>query len=191
MRLIPLFFAACLLAFSAFSATAASSVPIGGEFSLTDQHGKNVKSSAFKGRYLLVFFGFTHCPDICPVTIATMSKTLELLGKKADQVVPIFITVDPERDTPAVMKNYLAPFDSRIIGLTGSKADIKKTADAYKIFFSKKQLTPEGHGGHGDHYTVDHSTIVYMIDPDGNYLRHFSYNIGEKELAEGISEHLK
>lgn len=194
IRILPLLALLALTGFICADAKAASSVPIGGAFSLTDQYGKTVKSTDFKNRYMLVFFGFTHCPDICPVTVSTLSKTMELLGKKADMIAPVFITVDPERDTPEVMKNYLASFDKRIVGLTGSKADIQKTADAYKIFFAKRKPEGEhggGHGEHGNHYAVDHSTIVYMMDRDGNYLRHFSYNIGEKEMSEGILEQLK
>src|SRR5690606_16968628 len=118
-------------------------------FALTDQHGKKVSSEDFRGRVMLVFFGFTHCPDICPTTVSNLSKMMDALGSDADEIVPVFITVDPERDTPEVMKNYLANFDERFVGLTGSMDDIKKTSKAYKVFFSKSHDMGEGeHAGH-------------------------------------------
>jgi protein SCO1/2 len=165
----------------------APSSAIGGDFTLTDQSGKRVKDADFRGKIMLVFFGFTHCPDICPVTVATMSKVMPLLGNKVDQVVPIFITVDPERDTPKALKEYLANFDKRIIALTGSPKEIKKAADAYKVYFSVAEASKQKNGD----YSVDHSTIVYMMDKKGAYIRHFSYDTGEKEIANAILEALK
>lgn len=110
---------------------------IGGDFTLTDTGGKTVSDRDFRGKVMLVFFGFTHCPDICPVSTASLSALMGMLGDKADQVAPIFITVDPERDTPEVMKNYLANFDKRMVGLTGSAEQIQQAANAYKVYYSK------------------------------------------------------
>jgi protein SCO1/2 len=166
--------------------TAPSGV-IGGSFSLTDQNGKKVTDADFRGKIMLVFFGYTHCPDICPVTVSTLSKTMGLLGDKADAVVPIFITLDPKRDTPAVLKDYLANFDKRMVGLTGSPKDIKKAADAYKVYFSVAEASKQKNGD----YMVDHSTIIYMMGKDGSYLEHFSYDAKEQDIANAIKEALK
>jgi protein SCO1/2 len=167
----------------AVSATAA----IGGDFTLTDQNGKLVKDAEFRGKLMLVFFGFTHCPEICPTTVSTLSKVMTALGDKADKVAPVFISVDPKRDTPKVMKEYLANFDKRIVGLTGTPQEVKKAADAYKIYFAINKDSKTGE----DDYQVDHSTIVYMMDKNGQYVRHFSYNAGEQEITKAILEALK
>jgi cytochrome oxidase Cu insertion factor (SCO1/SenC/PrrC family) len=166
---------------------AAPSGGIGGPFELTDQHGKTVKDSDFRGKIMLVFFGFTHCPDICPVSVSTLSKVMASLGDKADKVAPVFITVDPRRDTPAAMKEYLANFDQRIVALTGKPEAIKKAADGYKVYFSVAEASKQKDGS----YMVDHSTIIYMMDEKGEYVRHFSYNAGEKEIVNALAEHLK
>lgn len=186
-----------------------ASTAIGGAFTLTDQLGRVRTDMDFRGKVMLVFFGFTNCPDICPVTVATLSSLMELLGDKAGQVVPVFITVDPERDTPQVMKEYLKNFDSRIIALTGPKDDIKKVSDAYKVYYSTRQDTEDEpddeHGGHGgadhsahgvtggkgDGYQVDHSGYIYVMDQDGNYVQHFPYNVSEQELADELKPFLK
>src|SRR5262249_53540381 len=110
---------------------------IGGDFTLTDQNGRPVRESDFRGRVMLVFFGFTHCPDECPATVATLTRTMELLGPLADQVAPIFITVDPERDTPAVLKDFLSNFDKRFVGLTGTQGQIRQVAELYKVYYAK------------------------------------------------------
>src|SRR5581483_9210577 len=110
---------------------------VGGEFILTNQHGEAARSTDFRGRIMLVFFGFTHCPDICPVTVSTLSKAMALLGGQADSVAPIFISVDPERDTPQVMKDYLSNFDKHMIGLTGTPEQVRQVTEAYKVYFAK------------------------------------------------------
>jgi len=167
--------------------TPAAAVAIGGDFMLTDQNGKTVKDADFRGKLMLVFFGFTHCPDICPVSVDSLSKVMGMLGAKADQVAPVFITVDPQRDTQAALKDYLANFDKRIMALTGSPEAIKKAADAYKVYFSVSEASKQKNGD----YLVDHSTIIYMMGKDGSYLRHFSYNAAPQEIVDGILEALK
>jgi protein SCO1/2 len=139
---------------------------IGGAFSLIGQNGQAVSDADFRGKLMLVFFGFTNCPDICPITAKSLSDMMGLLGDKADQVAPIFITVDPERDTPEVMKNYFASFDARIQALTGTPEQIKQAASAYKAYYAKAQpedeqaqdqqiagredvAEPDDHDGHG------------------------------------------
>lgn len=162
----------------------ASNAVIGGPFHLTDQHGKQISDADFRGRVMLVFFGFTHCPDICPVSVSSLSKAMELLGDKADKTAPVFITVDPKRDTPKTMKDYLAAFDRRMVGLSGAPAKIKQAADAYKVYFS------ESAGGDGD-YMVNHSGIIYMMGTDGKYVRHFSYDAAPQEIANAVKDYLK
>lgn len=181
---------------------------IGGAFTLTDQLGRVRTDMDFRGKVMIVFFGFTHCPDICPVTVATLSSLMELLGDKAGQVVPIFITVDPKRDTPEVMKEYLKNFDSRIVALTGSVKTIKDTADAYKAYYSMRfkkkdeddiDTTPEeahagnhaAHNADNSNYLMDHSGYIYVMDKEGRYVKHFPYNVSEQELADELKPFLK
>ncbi len=152
---------------------------IGGDFLLVNQDGKTVSSADFRGRVSLVFFGFTHCPDICPVTTATMAKILASLGDKADGVAPIFITVDPKNDTPEVLKSYLANFDPRIIGLTGTDAQISAAADAYKAYFS----------ANGD--AVDHSGFIYLMDKNGVYFQHFAYDESAETIVDAVRKLLE
>ena len=133
---------------------------------------------------MMVFFGFTHCPEMCPTTAASYAKILESLGDKASAVAPIFITVDPQRDTASVIKEYLANFDKRIIGLTGTDEQIKKVAAVYKAYFSK--ATNEA----GDE-TVDHSGYIYIMDKNGIYVQHFSYDSSVQEITDAVSNLLK
>ncbi|MEZ5692046.1 MAG: SCO family protein [Rickettsiales bacterium] len=153
---------------------------IGGEFYLINQDGNVVGDKDFRGQVMLVFFGFTHCPDICPVTAATFASVMESLGDKADMVAPIFITVDPKRDTQEVLKEYLGNIDKRIIGLTGSDEQISKVADVYKTYFAKVDSDK------GDDYMVNHSGYVYLMDKNGEYVKHFPYNVKTEELVNSI-----
>ena len=153
---------------------------VGGDFTLTDQQGRTVRASDFRGRIMLVFFGFTRCPDICPVTVATLSKTMELLGADAGHAAAIFISVDPERDTPAVMKDYLSNFDPHMVGLTGTPGQIRKATEAYKVYFAK---APQPQGSD---YTVDHSTFIYMMGKDGKFLQVFENNADAADIARAV-----
>jgi len=153
-----------------------------GGFSLVNQDNKPTNNTDFRGRVMLVFFGFTSCPDMCPVTSATFAKTLELLGEQAKNVAPIFISVDPARDTPAVLKTYLTNFDSRIIGLTGSEEQIEQAASAYKSYFSKSGDNDE---------KINHSSFVFVMDKNGVYVQHFPYNASAEELASAVLRELK
>lgn len=140
---------------------------IGGPFKLTDQNGRTVTDQDFKGHPFLVFFGFTHCPDVCPTTLFEVSQIMRALGPDADRTRALFITVDPERDTPAVMKDYLSSFDSHLSGLTGDPATIAAVAKAYRVYFKKVPLDQGG-------YTMDHTAIVYLMDKDGRFVSPFS-----------------
>lgn len=158
---------------------------IGGAFSLTDQNGQTVTDAQFRGKIMLVFFGFTSCPDICPVGLLTMTNVLNKLGADAANVAPIFITLDPERDTSEVIKNYLANFHPSITGLTGSPADIEKLTSDYKAYVAKQPADAQGN------YAVDHSGFLYVMDKDGKYLAHFAYNASEDEMVKGLQDFLK
>ena len=139
---------------------------IGGPFKLVDQNGQVVTDQDLKGRPFLVFFGFTHCPDVCPTTLFEVSEILRALGHDADRARALFITVDPERDTPAAMKDYLSSFDPHLTGLTGDPAEIAAVAKAYRVYFKKVPLD-EG-------YTMDHTAIVYLMDKTGRFVSPFN-----------------
>jgi protein SCO1/2 len=139
---------------------------VGGPFHLEDQNGKPVSDQDMKGRPFLVFFGFTHCPDICPTTLFDMSQLLGKLGPDADRTGILFITVDPERDTPAVLKDYLSNFDPHLRALTGNQAAVDAAIKAYRVYAKKVPLE------NGD-YTMDHTAVVYLMDKDGHFVAPF------------------
>ena len=140
---------------------------IGGPFRLLDQNGRTVTDADLKGHPFLVFFGFTHCPDVCPTTLFEISEVLRELGADADRLGALFITVDPERDTPATLKDYLSSFDSHLVGLTGNLDVVSAVAKAYRVYFKKVPLDDGG-------YTMDHTAIVYLMDKEGRFVAPFS-----------------
>jgi protein SCO1/2 len=135
---------------------------VGGPFTLVDDTGKRVTDKDYRGRYMLVFFGFTSCPDICPAGLQLISAALDKLGPKADRVTPIFISVDPERDTPQKLAAYVKNFNPHLVGLTGTPEEIAAVAKAYKVFYQKvaNQSSPADYG-------MDHTSIIYLMDPNG------------------------
>ena len=149
---------------------------VGGPFHLEDQSGKVVTEQDMKGKPFLVFFGFTHCPDICPTTLFDMSQLLKQLGPDADRTGALFITVDPERDTPAVMKDYLSSFDPHLRGLTGDQAAINQAIKEYRVYAKKVPLKD------GD-YTMDHTAVVYLMDKTGNFVAPFDLTKQSPEAA--------
>jgi protein SCO1 len=157
---------------------------IGGPFALIDQNGKTVTDQDFRGRFMLVFFGFTHCPDICPAELQVMSQALEALGANAEDVVPIFITLDPERDTQEAVGAYVKNFGDRFVGLTGSPEAIAAAAKAYRVVYSKFQEDPASRD-----YSIDHSALVYLMGKDGEYLTHFSYGTPPDKMTEELKRH--
>lgn len=159
--------------------SAASSV--GGPFALTTAEGKSLTDKDLRGAPFLVFFGFTHCPDVCPTKLFEISETLRAAGAKGEKLRALFISVDPERDTPEVMKSYLGSFDPRIIGLTGSQADIDATVKAYRAYAKK---VPQKDGG----YTMDHTALVYLMDKNGGFVG--AFNI-EQTPAQAAAEWLR
>jgi len=155
---------------------------VGGPFELVSHKGEHVTDKDFRGKYMLVSFGYTYCPDVCPTELQVISAALDELGEKAKDIQPIFITIDPERDTVATLAQYMPSFHPRYIGLTGSPEAIAKAAKAYRVYYSKG----ENKGG-GD-YLMDHSSIIYLMDKQGTFLKHFSYGTDAKVLAKGIEE---
>ena len=144
---------------------------IGGEYSLINQDGKAVSNNTYLGKYTLILFGFTFCPDICPNTLATFSSALELLGKDAEKVKPIFVTVDPARDTPENLKLYLIHFHKNFDGLTGSLAQIEHVKKIFRIYAVKSQQDEPN----TQNYLMDHSAVGYLLGPDGKYITFFRY----------------
>jgi len=159
---------------------------IGGPFEMVDHNGRQVSDQTFKGRYLLVFFGFTHCPDICPAALQTVTAALERMGPKADKIAPLFVSVDPERDTPEILKEYLSYFDARIIALTGSQEQVAKMVKTYRAYARK---VPNSEAA--DDYTVDHSAFLYLMAPDGTFITHFSPTVSFEKMAERISREIR
>lgn len=158
--------------------TSSGTATVGGPFTLVDQQGRTVTDETFRGRWMLVFFGFTHCPDVCPTALNDMSAVLAELGTAADKVQPIFITVDPERDTVEAMSQYVANFDPRIVALTGTPEQIAQAAKAYRVYYKKM---PQG-----DDYTMDHTGILYLMDPQGRFMTHFTPNTPPADMAARI-----
>jgi len=158
---------------------------VGGVFTLTDTHGNTIRDTDFRGRLMLVYMGYSHCPDICPMTLTVMSEAMKALGPNARKIAVIFISLDPERDTPQALGSYLNSFDPRIIGLTGSSKAINEAAKAYKVFY-KKSSTP----GAGS-YLVDHSGFLYLMDGNGRYIMHFGPDVKADGLVRAIREHFQ
>ncbi len=154
-------------------------VRIGGPFALTGQDGKTVRDTDFRGRYMLIYFGYTMCPDVCPTELAVMAEALAKLGPVARRVVPIFITIDPERDTPALLKSYLKVFGPGFVGLTGTQAEIRTAADAYQVRFKTYPL--EG-GGYG----MDHSSVIYLMGPDGRFVSVYTEGSNPDDIADDL-----
>ena len=150
---------------------------IGGPFTLVDQNGAKRSSADFRGRYMLIYFGYSYCPDVCPTTLSLMADALDKLGAKADAIVPVFISIDPERDTPAKLKSYLASFGPRFVGLTGDLATIKKVAGVYRVYLKKEPLE-------GGNYAMDHSSVIYLMGRDGKFVGFWDDTaIGPDKLA--------
>lgn len=155
---------------------------IGGPFKLIDQNGQPITDQDFKGRPFLVFFGYTYCPDICPTTLFEISEVLRALGPDADRTGAVFITVDPERDTPAAMKSYVASFDPHLRGATGDEAAITAVEKAYRVYANK---VPADNGS----YTYDHTALVYLMDKQGRFVAPFKLNRSPAEAAADLRKY--
>jgi cytochrome oxidase Cu insertion factor (SCO1/SenC/PrrC family) len=159
--------------------------PVGGPFELTDHTGRIRTERDFRGQLMLVYFGFTYCPDICPADLQAIGLALDRLGHDGDSVQPLFVTVDPERDTAEHLADYVKLFHPRLIGLTGTTDAIRKAADAYKVYFAKTAIGKEA----GD-YTVDHTAFIYLMDRGGNYLGFFPPGTSADRMVEIIRPRL-
>ena len=152
---------------------------VGGPFQLTDQHGKRTGDQDFRGRYMLIYFGYSFCPDVCPTTLAVIAQALDKLGDRSHQVVPVFITIDPERDTPKVLADYMKAFGPSFVGLTGSAAEIKDVEKRYRVYAVKKPLP-------GGSYGMDHSSVIYLMGPDGKMVSFYDEAVSPDELAKDL-----
>jgi protein SCO1 len=156
---------------------------IGGPFRLIDQNGKPITDADMRGRPFLVFFGYTHCPDVCPTTLFDVSEVMHALGKDADRTGALFITVDPERDTPSVIKDYLSSFDPHLRGATGDRAAIDAAEKAYRVYAKKVPTT-------NSDYTMDHTALVYLMDKQGRFVAPFSLKRRPDEAAAELRRYL-
>lgn len=157
---------------------------IGGPFTLVGKDGRTVRYSDFDGKYRILYFGYTFCPDVCPTTLADEAAALgKLPPAEAARIQPLFITVDPERDTPKVVKGYAATFYPRMVGLTGSVEQITAVERAYKVYAAKAP-------GENGAYTMDHSSIIYLMGPDGRFLAHFAHGVSVDQMAEELHKYL-
>ena len=161
----------------------APEVKIGGPFTLTDQTGKQVTEADFRGKYMLIFFGYTYCPDVCPTSLTQISTAMDILGDKAKQVVPTLVTIDPDRDTPEVLKDYVAHFHPSVVGLTGTPEQIKQVAKAYRVYYAKVP----SEAGNKDDYLMDHSAVIYLMGPDGKFVAHFTNTTDGETMAAKIA----
>lgn len=155
-------------------------------YMLMDANGRGVTNEDFPGRFQLITFGYTFCPDICPTTLVAMAEVLQLLGDDAERLQGLFVSVDPERDTPAVLRTYTAFFDPRILGLTGSPELIKRAAQHFRVRYEKVVVK----GQAPEHYAVDHSAGMYLLGPEGQYIRKFSFGTPPVEIAREIRNYM-
>lgn len=159
---------------------------VGGPFTLVDHSGKTVTDADFHGKFVLIFFGYTFCPDVCPTALNLMAEAMDILGKDAEKVTPLFITIDPERDSPEDLKEYVSHFYPRLVGLTGSREQVNAVTKVYKVYSAKIQME----GSDKDDYAMDHSSIIYFNGPDGKYRALFGEGTTPKSLAEGMRKFL-
>lgn len=158
---------------------------VGGPFTLVQGDGQTVTDRSFPGKYLLIYFGYTSCQDICPTTLTSVAAALDALGDAAERVQPLFITVDPERDTPAVVGRYVNAFTPRLIGLTGTPAEIRKIADAYRV---TSVVHPAG--ANPARTSVDHTSVLFLVGPDGRYIAPIRADETGDDMARSIARHL-
>jgi protein SCO1/2 len=152
---------------------------VDGRFSLVEQHGRPVTDQSFRGDFMLVYFGFASCPDVCPLDLATMAAALRDLGTLAGRIHPIFITIDPSRDTPERLAAYVAAFDPRMLGLTGTPEQIRSAASAYGVDYTIEE-------SNGEHLVDQHTAFTYLMGPDGQFLRAFPHGVTGSELADAL-----
>ena len=162
------------------SSQVADTLAVGGPFRLIGTDGQEVTEAALKGKFALFYFGFTFCPDACPTALNTFSLVLSKLGPDADRIQPVFVSIDPARDTPAAMKEYLSSFDPRIVGLTGTPEAIAETAKAFRVYYAKQ--------GDGEFYLMDHSTAIIVMGPDYHYAGVLAGNMQPDEMVTRLKD---
>ena len=172
----------------AASAGARASINIGHPFALTGYDGRRTTAKDFPGKYLLIYFGYTSCTDQCPLDLAIIADALDRLGAVSERLQPLFITVDPRRDTAAILKKYLPRFHDRIIGLTGSDTEIKAVLRNYRIK-RRKMYSPDSTGP--NNYVMDHSAVTYLLGPDGSFRHEFLVGVTAAQMTAEIRKHLK
>jgi cytochrome oxidase Cu insertion factor (SCO1/SenC/PrrC family) len=158
--------------------------PVGAPFALSNPHGKRVSLADFRGKLVLLYFGYASCPDVCPTDLLAIAQTVKSLGKQGDQVQPLFITLDPARDTPDVLRGYAAAFHPRLIALTGSDDEIRRIATAYKVFYEKVRIE------RADLYLIDHSAFMFLLDRHGKYVMFFPPGTTAQRMAVMVREQL-
>jgi protein SCO1 len=158
-------------------------IGIGGPFTLEDGSGKPVTDKDFRGKYMLVYFGYTFCPDVCPTTLNAVADAMDKLGPAASRIQPLFITVDPKRDTPAVVKQYAAAFGPKIEGLTGTPEEIADVAKEYRVYYAEHRTGP----GPND-YSMDHSSVLYLMNPDGGFVAPVRADQSSDEIAANLKK---
>ena len=166
-----------------FKSTDITGAEYGKVLELTDQNGKLRHLEDFRGKAVVLFFGFTHCPDICPTTLADVANAVKKLGPDAERVQVLFVSVDPERDTPEKLATYVKNFDLRLVGLTGTPEEIAAVARAYKVYYAK---VPNKENS--SDYTMDHTSIIYVMDPKGEFVTHFTPSTSVDELASRLDK---
>jgi len=166
------------------SAPESGAAAIGGPFTLIDESGRTVTEADFRGQPLLVYFGYTYCPDVCPTTLTAIAEALDLLGDKGHDIAVLFITVDPERDRPENLGEYVRVFHPQIVGLTGSPEQVAAAARAYRVYYAKAAQDPDD----PEEYAMDHSAYTYLMGRDGKFLTHFPHGVSAKDMAERIAK---
>lgn len=162
-----------------------ANVNIGGPFELTDHTGARMTDEALRGKYALIYFGYTFCPDVCPTELGEIAVALDELGDAGEKVTPVMITIDPERDTPEVLAEYVPLFHERLVGLTGTEAEIKDVAGKYRVFYRRFE-DPSF-----TFYLMDHSSFVYLVDPKGAVASMFRYGTPPEDMADAIRQHMR
>ncbi len=165
---------------------------IGGKFSMIDHRGRQVTERDFHGKFMLIFFGYTFCPDICPTELQTMSEVLDALGRDAEKVRPVFATIDPERDTAPVLADYLSNFHARFIGLTGTKGQVADTARTFGVYYArvKSRNAPDRNPDGEKEYLMNHSAFIFLMDGDGRFRAAFRAGIGNDGMVRRIRAEL-
>jgi protein SCO1 len=184
--IVGLLVAVMLLAAGAYlflSGDQPAGLTVGGPFSLVDGDARPVTDKTWRGKYMLVYFGYTYCPDVCPTTLTALADALDKLGANADRIQPLFITVDPKRDTPAVVKQYAAAFGPRFMGLTGTPEQVAAAAKAYRVYYAEHRTGPGP-----DDYSMDHSSVLYLMGPDGKFIAPMRADQSGPEMAAALAK---